>query len=305
MMSEPATCPSNSANHWVCESYGLAQGASALLCLVLICLPGTLEANLSRSLSFKEPSLFEMWPSLNGMIMVSAQESALQQFAAPPELDGEPPTPVNIHEQASMFQELFDGLTLEGWVRRGGQAEFRVEDGVIVGKTRIATPNSFLCTAQEFADFELELEFKVDSDRVNSGVQIRSHSHPGYKGGRVHGYQVEIDPTPRAWTGGIYDEARRGWLYPVKNRPEAQAAFRLGQWNTMRVVAEANRIKTWINDIPVADLTDDSSRKGFIALQVHASNEVMPMEVRWRNIRIKKLIAAEAISTPTTEDADR
>lgn len=237
--------------------------------------------------------------------MVSAQEPALQQFAAPPELDGEPPTPVNIHEQASMFQELFDGLTLEGWVRRGGQAEFRVEDGVIVGKTRIATPNSFLCTAQEFADFELELEFKVDSDRVNSGVQIRSHSYPEYKGGRVHGYQVEIDPTPRAWTGGIYDEARRGWLYPVKNRPEAQAAFRLGQWNTMRVVAEANRIKTWINEIPVADLTDDSSRKGFIALQVHASNEVMPMEVRWRNIRIKMLIASEAISTPTTEDADR
>jgi hypothetical protein len=57
----------------------------------------------------------------------------------------------------------------------------------------------------------------------------------------------------------------------------------------MRVVAEANRIKTWINDIPIADLTDNLDRRGFIALQVHSSNEVMPMEIRWRNIRIKEL----------------
>lgn len=305
-----ANSPANSANRWVCGSHRLAQGASSLLCLVLVCVPETLESGtlgscalgggFSRGSSVFQSSLLGMW-AFNGAAVASAQESVVPQSAAPPELDSEPPAPVHIHDQAPATQELFDGVSLEGWVQRGGQAEFRVDDGAIVGKTRIATPNSFLCTVQEFADFDLELEFKVDSSRVNSGVQIRSHSRPEYKGGRVHGYQVEIDPTPRAWTGGIYEEARRGWLYPVKNRPEAQTAFRLGQWNKMRVVAEANRIKTWINDTPVADLTDDSSRKGFIALQVHASNEVMPLEVRWRNIRIKKLIAAEPISNPTVE----
>lgn len=302
MIGGPATCPSNSAKDWASSKrYRLAEGVSALLCLVLMCLFGPLETNFSPSPSFFEPSLFGVW-SLSGVALASTQEPALPQFAAPPEFDGEPPSP-NIHDQAPVSQELFDGFSLEGWVQRGGQAEFRVEDGAIVGKTRIATPNSFLCTDQEFADFELELEFKVDSDRVNSGIQVRSHSRPEYKSGRVHGYQVEIDPSPRAWTGGIYDEARRGWLYPVKNRPEAQAAFRLGQWNKMRVVAEANRIKTWINDIPVADLTDDASQQGFIALQVHASNEVMPMEIRWRSIRVKRLSAAEPKSTSTAVDA--
>ena len=211
------------------------------------------------------------------------------QFAELPDLQGEPPAPSLSGEPLTDFRDLFDGKSLDGWLQRGGQAEFRIEEGSIVGKTRIATPNSFLCTTEEFEDFELQLEFKLESERLNSGVQIRSASRPEYKSGRVHGYQVEIDPTSRGWTGGIYDEARKGWLFPVKNRPEAQAAFRLGQWNKMRVVAEANRIKTWINDIPIADLTDPSDRRGFIALQVHSSNEVMPMEIRWRNIRIKEL----------------
>lgn len=211
------------------------------------------------------------------------------QFAEMPDLQAEPPSPSISREPPTHFRDLFNGVSLDGWIQRGGQAEFRIEEGSIIGKTRIATPNSFLCTTEEFEDFELQLEFKLESERLNSGVQIRSASRPEYKNGRVHGYQVEIDPTSRGWTGGIYDEARKGWLFPVKNRPEAQAAFRLGQWNKMRVVAEANRIKTWINDIPIADLTDNSDRRGFIALQVHSSNEVMPMEIRWRNIRVKEL----------------
>lgn len=227
----------------------------------------------------------------------------LGQVAEAPDMNGQPPAPPTTENSIPVFQELFDGKSLDGWTQRGGQAEFRVEDGSIIGKTRIATPNSFLCTNQDFSNFELELEFKLESDRLNSGVQIRSESRPEYKNGRVHGYQIEIDPTPRGWTGGIYDEARRGWLYPVKNRPEAQAAFRLGQWNKMRVVAEANRIKTWINDVPIADLTDDTTASGFVALQVHASNEVKPQEIRWRNIRIKKIAPAEPSVNPAVETA--
>ena len=99
---------------------------------------------------------------------------------------------------------LFDGKTLDGWTQRGGVAKYTVEDGAIVGRTVLNTPNSFLCTNRNYADFELELEFLVDP-KLNSGVQIRSNSYPAYRKGRVHGYQVEIDPSARAWSAGIYD----------------------------------------------------------------------------------------------------
>ncbi len=97
---------------------------------------------------------------------------------------------------------LFDGKSLEGWTQKGGKAKYEVEDGVIVGKTVPGTPNSFLCTKKLYADFELEVEFKVHQE-LNSGVQIRSNSLPDYRNGVVHGYQVEIDPSDRAWSGGI------------------------------------------------------------------------------------------------------
>ena len=109
------------------------------------------------------------------------------------------------------WQELFDGKTLQGWVQRGGKAHYSVKDGAIVGSTVLNTPNSFLCTEKTYGNFILELDFKVDPE-LNSGVQIRSESLPDYHNGVVHGYQVEIDPSSRAWTGGIYDESRRGWL---------------------------------------------------------------------------------------------
>ena len=104
--------------------------------------------------------------------------------------------------------QLFDGKTLDGWTQRGGKAVYAVEDSAIVGSSVPHTSNSFLCTDKHYGDFELELDFRVDSS-LNSGVQIRSNSLPDYKNGQVHGYQVEIDPSSRAWSGGIYDEGRR------------------------------------------------------------------------------------------------
>ncbi len=93
---------------------------------------------------------------------------------------------------------LFDGKSLNGWVQRGGEAKYRIENGEIVGSTVPNTPNSFLCTEKHYANFILEIEYRVDS-RMNSGIQIRSHSLKSYKNRRVHGYQVEIDPSDRAW----------------------------------------------------------------------------------------------------------
>jgi type 1 glutamine amidotransferase len=185
------------------------------------------------------------------------------------------------------WEYLFDGKTLDGWVQRNGQAKYTVEDGMIVGTTVLNTPNSFLCTDRMYTDFILELEFLVEPG-MNSGIQIRSHSFKHYRDYRVHGYQVEIDTSSRAWSGGIYDEARRGWLYPLKGKPEAQKAFKQSQWNHYRIEAIGDRIRTWVNGVAAADLKDDMTSTGFIALQVHGSREA-GKQIKWRNIRVQDL----------------
>ncbi len=198
---------------------------------------------------------------------------------------------------ADDWKPLFDGKSLDGWTQKGGKAQYRVEDGMIVGSSVPNTSNSFLCTTKDYGDFILELDFK-DDPRLNSGVQIRSQcfDEPTEVGGkkiaagRVHGYQVEIDPSDRAWSGGIYDEGRRGWLNDLKDNPAARQAFKQGEWNTFRVECRGDSIKTWLNGVPAADLTDDMTPKGFIALQVHGVGAATdPREVRWRNIRIQEL----------------
>lgn len=189
----------------------------------------------------------------------------------------------------TLWQNLYNGKDLTGWIQRNGEAPFEAVDSMIVGTTKLNTPNSFLCTEKDFGDFILEFDFLVDSS-MNSGVQFRSLSLPEYQNGRVHGYQVEIDPSPRGFTGGIYDEARAGWLYAVNDpgQDAARRAFKNGQWNRIRVEAVGNHIKTWVNDIPVANLYDETTSSGFIALQVHAINDssMLGKQIVWKNIRI-------------------
>lgn len=183
---------------------------------------------------------------------------------------------------------LFDGQSLNGWKQLGGTAKYEVRDGTIVGTTVHDTPNSFLSTDTHYGDFILELEYHVDST-MNSGIQIRSNSMPEYMNGRVHGYQIEIDPSPRAWSAGIYDEARRGWLYPLPDdQVEAKKAFKQNDWNHYRIEAIGDTIKTWINGVPAAHLIDDKTASGFISLQVHSINKEQKAgtEIVWKNVKI-------------------
>lgn len=206
---------------------------------------------------------------------------------------------------ASQSVALFDGLTLSGWTQRGGRARYTVEEECIVGRTVPDEPNSFLCTQREYADFVLTLEFMVD-DELNSGVQIRSESRADYQDGRVHGYQVEIDPSERAWTGGIYDEGRRGWLDDLADNPHARSAFKHGEWNRLRIEAVGEHIRTWLNDVPAADLHDSMTASGFIALQVHGVGDRMePLEVRWRNISLDALSTRPVKGLPSSAAPDR
>ncbi len=187
------------------------------------------------------------------------------------------------------WESLFNGKDLAGWKQLNGKAKYEVINGEIVGTTVANTPNSFLTTEQNYSDFVLEVDLLVD-DHMNSGIQFRSESNADYRNGRVHGYQCEVDPSSRAWSGGIYDEARRGWLYPCTYNPEGGKAFKHGEWNHYRIECIGNDIRTWLNGAPVAHLIDDMTPEGFICLQVHGignNKENEGRQIRWKNIRIK------------------
>ena len=125
---------------------------------------------------------------------------------------------------------------------------------------------------------------------------------------RFHGYQSEIDNDPnknRMWTAGIYDEGRRGWLYPGSLGGNAKSFTEAGQkltvvtdWNKVRVVAVGNHISTFLNGEPRAAFTDDLTKSGLIGLQVHGINkdELVGAEVRWRNIRIMEVVPNEGLT---------
>jgi hypothetical protein len=190
--------------------------------------------------------------------------------------------------QKTASVDLFNGKDLKGWKVLNGKAKYEVKNGEIIGTTVHGEPNSFLATEQEYGDFILTLEFKIDAG-TNSGIQFRSESKPEYQEGRVHGYQMEIDPSERAWTGGIYDEARRLWLYPLEYNLPAKKAFKQNEWNKVRIECIGNTMRTFINNIPVSHLVDDMTPKGFIALQVHSvrNPEDAGKQVRFRSIKLQ------------------
>lgn len=174
--------------------------------------------------------------------------------------------------------ELFDGKSLSGW-KALGDARYSVDDGCILGEVG-AGGHSFLVTERTFGDFLLEVEVKAELPG-NSGIQIRSHVNDEQ---RVIGYQVEIDPTDRRWSGGIYDEGRRAsWL---DDKLAGGRAFKAGEWNEYRIECLGPWIRTWINGVPAADVLDPLDLEGFIGLQVHSGHDT---RVRWRDFRMRDL----------------
>ncbi len=202
---------------------------------------------------------------------------------------------------------LFNGKDLTGWEVHSGKATYKVVDGTIVGTTVEGSGNTFLCTTDRYCDFVLEFEVKCDKE-LNSGVQVRSQIADGTdkyqnKGknipkDRVHGYQVEICHAARGVAGGIYDEARRGWLDNLSKREGSahKTAFKDNEWNHYKVIAQGNRIQTFVNGIPCADLTDDMDKCGIIGLQVHGIKKgTGPYSVAWKNITLRKLAPGEKV----------
>ncbi len=204
------------------------------------------------------------------------------------------------------FVSLFDGKNLDNWVVKGGTAKYTIEKDMIVGTTVAGSKNTFLSTKRDYADFELELDVLCDKE-LNSGMQIRSHvyeketpqpSSPKKmrEKGEVYGYQCEITTSDKCVSGNFWDESRwTKWHDDLTKKPGACAAFKDGQWNHYRIVAQGDRIRSWVNGVPCADFRDTMDATGFIGLQVHSVGAKGPYQVRWKNIKIRELKPGESV----------
>jgi hypothetical protein len=208
---------------------------------------------------------------------------------------------------ASDWASLFDGKSITNWVVKGGKAKYHVENGMIVGTTVDGSKNTFLCTPRDYADFELQLEVWCDKE-LNSGIQIRSHVYPKptpqasvpkkmREAGEVYGYQCEITTADKCVSGNFWDEGRwTKWHDDLTKKPGACAAFKDGQWNTFRIVAQGDRIRSWVNGVACADFRDTMDASGFIGLQVHSVKAGSgPYQVRWKNIKVRELKPGETV----------
>ncbi|GAB5561280.1 MAG: hypothetical protein SynsKO_29270 [Synoicihabitans sp.] len=219
------------------------------------------------------------------------------------------PEKSRVVEPDGQWIDLFDGETFEGWARLNGEHDYTIEDGAIIGRTVEGSPNSFLCTTREFADFELELEVWID-DVTNSGVQIRSGVRPQTVGthntrwaGRVWGPQAEIRRNlgPKSPTTGVlYAEAvGSGWMSSKATVERGHDYSDPEGWNQLRIVARGPRIRTWVNGNLVEDLNNEtiyaSHPSGFIGLQVHGIKDARSFKMGWRNIRIRPLGPADDV----------
>jgi hypothetical protein len=206
--------------------------------------------------------------------------------------------------EADGFAPLFNGQDLTGWRSVNGNGQYRVVDESIIGFGEDINANTFLRTEANYRDFIFAFEFKFLDRAGNSGLMFRANQRPKANGevdpdGRVFGFQCEHDQNhDRSWTAGLYDEARRDWLFPKKGDEEAgkqfttqgQSTFKWDDWNVIVIRCEGNHIQTWLNGTLRVDFTDDdptdTTLEGFFALQVHNGKKC---EVAWRNLLCKPL----------------
>ena len=209
--------------------------------------------------------------------------------------------------------KIFNGSNLNGWLNYGG-GKFYVENNCIVAEAITGLPNTFLHTEKKYQNFELQFDVKLDTV-LNSGVQIRSNIYQNdtetvrwggrfdqegqkdlknitRKAGTFWGYQIEIDPTSRAWSGAIYEEAGRGFLHTPGINQKVKSAFKPLEWNHYKIRVKDNHIQSWVNGVIIGDVYDDLTDDGYIALQLHSigKNKIRAnKKIRWKNLSLKEL----------------
>ena len=175
--------------------------------------------------------------------------------------------------------DLFNGQNLDGWEINGTE-KWYVEKGELICESGPDAEYGYLSTKEQYDNFELELEFKQEADG-NSGVFFRST----VSGTIVNGWQVEVAPQ-NLHTGGIYESYGRGWL--IKPDPAKDQYLKMGSWNRMKIIANGNKVTTYLNGHEMVEILDEKigNGKGGIALQIHSGGGI---KVKWRNIKLKEL----------------
>lgn len=201
--------------------------------------------------------------------------------------------------KADGFTSLFNGKDLDGWRNPYDHGESKVVDGEI---HLLADKKFFLVTEKEYSNFKVVIDIHLPEGNANSGVMFRCHVEPN----RAYGYQAECDGSDRCWSGGLYDEGRRGWVWPSKKgrtkekkfleyeeesqaffaKPEIKGALKRNGWNRYEVECVGDHIVVHLNGIKITDLKDSTDAKGFIAIQHHGEKG---QTYRFRNLMIKEL----------------
>lgn len=176
-------------------------------------------------------------------------------------------------------KNLFNGKDLDGWKIHGSE-KWYVEDGLLISESGPDKQYGYLATNENYKDFEISLEFKQEAEG-NSGVFIRSE----IDGTKISGWQIEVAP-PNLHTGGIYESYGRGWL--IKPAKEKEDVLKYGEWNTLKIRVQGDRIISWLNGVEMVDFSDAKigEANGKIALQIHDGGGI---KVYWKNIKFKAL----------------
>lgn len=192
-----------------------------------------------------------------------------------------------VTSQSHTVKSLFDGKTFRGW--EGDTLHtWRIENNSLIGGSLKDTVphNEFLCTTEQYGDFELNLQFKLEGTGfVNAGIQFHSQrlKDPEYE---MIGYQADLG---KDYWASLYDESRRNKTLVKPPDELIQKILKPGEWNNYKIRSKGNRIQIWLNGRQTLDYTEtDASipHHGFIALQVHGGGMV---EASYRNIKITRL----------------
>jgi len=190
------------------------------------------------------------------------------------------------------WQKLFNGKDFSGWSIIGSNGKAWIEDSEIVAHQVVNTAeHTFIKTNEKYSNFILESDVKIDGE-IHTGFLLRCIDATGDTASvRLYGYQVKIDPTPRRWTGGVFDDFGKtfSWWYTLKDDERARSAFKLGKWNHFRMEAIDSTIKVWVNGIPTTNMINGKYTSGYIAIKIHwigNTPEKENINMHYKNIKI-------------------
>ena len=179
---------------------------------------------------------------------------------------------------------LFDGKTTKGWTPRGEVTDLKAVDGEL---HLIAKKNVWVVSDLQLANFILEGEAQMPETEINSGIGFRLTGESG----KPKGYQCEIMDAIPGKNGGMYGIGIGGWIYPAKGQEKEyqqriKGVVKRATWNKYKIHAEGTRIRIYVNETVITDVTHDAISRGAFGIQHHGGKAGV---MKFRNLRVQDL----------------